>query len=335
MGSPQPITDLSPWLDEDHRAALSMLPASRLDSRDVVGSVAALRAGAAERRHRWPLPPLPPTVTLEDRFAPGYNGAPDVPVRLYRPAGQVEAGPAFYWIHGGGMVMGDIAVSDAYCAGIAEELGILVASVEYRLAPEHPYPAPLEDCYAGLHWLDGEADALHIDRERLAIGGASAGGGLAAGLALFARDLGQVAICFQLLVYPMLDDRNTTPSSHAILDPRAWNRQSNLVGWSAYLGARTGRPEDVPIYASPARATVDQLAGAPPAYLNIGTLDLFLDEDISYAQRLNEAGVPAELHVYPGAFHASVNLVPHAALSQRWQSDERGALRRALRLAAP
>ncbi|MXZ63119.1 MAG: alpha/beta hydrolase, partial [Chloroflexi bacterium] len=159
------------------------------------------------------------------------------------------------------------------------------------------------------------------------IGGGSAGGGLAAGLALAARDRGEVDVCFQLLVYPMIDDRNTTRSAEAIVDERVWNRAANLHGWDAYLAGNAGG-DDVSPYAAPARAT--DLAGLPPAYINVGVLDLFVDEDVTYAQRLMAAGVPTELHVYPGAFHGSPGLVPNSALSQRWAADELAALDRAL-----
>jgi len=258
---------------------------------------------------------------------PGSEGDPEVMVRLYRPEGLEAGGPAFYWIHGGGMVLGHVADSDAKCAKIASKLGVLVASVEYRLAPEHPFPAPVEDCYAGLKWLADSADELGIDPSRIAIGGASAGGGLAAGLALLARDRGEVDISFQLLIYPMLDDRNTTASSQAITDPKVWNRQANLDGWDAYLGGGAGG-DDVSIYAAPARAT--DLAGLPPTYLNVGDLDLFLDEDMAYAKALGAAGVPCELHVYPGAFHGSDSFVSRSSLSRRWIAEEREALKRAL-----
>ena len=265
-------------------------------------------------------------MATEDHHAPSGDGT-DVLVRIYRPARAPSPAPALYWVHGGGLVMGSVAQNDDMCAAIADRLGIVVASVEYRLAPEHPYPAPLEDCYAGLRWLAGHADELGIDRTRIAIGGASAGGGLAAGLALLARDRGEVAVCFQLLVYPMLDDRNVTPSSHAIVDPKVWNREANAAGWNAYLAGRAGA-DDVEPYAAPARAT--DLAGLPPAYIDVGDLDLFLDEDIAYAQALMRAGVPVELHVYPGAFHGSNNFVSRSDLSRRWNADERAALARAL-----
>ena len=152
------------------------------------------------------------------------------------------------------MIVGSVDGSDGFCGQQALDLGILVASVEYRLAPEHPYPAPIEDCYAGLKWFAGAADELGIDPARIAIGGGSAGGGLCAGLALLARDRGEIDVCFQLLVYPMIDDRNSSDSSHAITDPRLWNREKNLIGWGAYLAGGDGG-EDVPPYAAPARAT--------------------------------------------------------------------------------
>ena len=314
--------DLDALLDEEHRAALDAMP-MRMDLADIE----AARAGMAERRAALPVPPLPEGVTIEDRYAPGPDGAPDVMVRLYRPASLPADAPALYWIHGGGMVLGNVEMNDPYCANVAGRLNVLVASVEYRLAPEHPFPAPLEDCYAGLRWLASGAAGLGVDAGRIAIGGGSAGGGLAAGLALLARDRGEVAVRFQLLVYPMLDDRNATRSSHAITDERVWNRAANLHGWNAYLAGGAGG-EGVSPYAAPARA--EDLAGLPPAYVNVGALDLFVDEDVDYARRLMAAGVPTELHVYPGAFHGSPGLVPDSALSKRWAADELAALDRAL-----
>ncbi len=224
------------------------------------------------------------------------------------------------------MVLGKVEHDDDLCMARAERLRAVVASVEYRLAPEHPFPAPVEDCYAGLKWFAGQADGFGVDRGRIAIGGASAGGGLAAGLALLARDREEVAVAFQFLVYPMLDDRNHTPSSHEITDERLWNREANHLGWNAYLAGRAGEA-DVSPYAAPARA--EDLAGLPPAYINVGDLDLFLDEDIDYAQRLLQAGVPTELHVYPGAFHGSNMFVSRSPLSRRWRDDEWAALERA------
>jgi acetyl esterase/lipase len=314
---------LASRLDDRHLAVYRALPDDLLD----FGDIPSARIRTAELRARMEHPPAPEGLATEDRSAPGRDGAPDVMVRLYRPAALADPAPTLYWIHGGGMILGDVAMNDDWCAAVADDVGIVVASVEYRLAPEHPFPAPLEDCYAGLDWLYANAAELGVDRARIAIGGASAGGGLAAGLALLARDRGQVAVAFQLLVYPMLDDRNITPSSRAVTDPKVWNRHANEVGWNAYLGGRAGAA-DVSPYAAPARAT--DLAGLPPAYVNVGDLDLFVDEDIAYAQALMRAGVPVELHVYPGAFHGSNTFVSRSPLSQRWARDERAALDRAL-----
>ena len=318
--------DIEAQLDAEHLPVFRAVPTRALDPGDVAGTVAAIREAAAARQQGLTVT-LPPAVTVEDRRVTGHAGAPDVRVRLYHPAPGRASGAAFYWIHGGGMIGGSVEMSDAYCARLADELGVLVASVDYRLAPEYPYPAPLDDCYAGLAWLAGAAGELGFDRSRIAIGGGSAGAGLAAGLALMARDRGEVAVCYQHLVYPMLDDRNATRSSHAILDSRVWCRDTNTVGWNAYLGGRAGQ-DGVEPYAAPARAR--DLAGLPPAYICVGTLDLFVDEDIAYAQALLAAGVPVELHVYPGAFHGSVNSVPDSALSRRWRDDETAALERVL-----
>ncbi|MPY95426.1 MAG: alpha/beta hydrolase fold domain-containing protein [Acidimicrobiia bacterium] len=315
-------------LDPAHQSVLRAIPEEFLDLTDIAATRVRFDQVMAQR----PRPQWPDGLGAEDHLAPGRDGGPDVSVRLYRPAGLAAPAPALYWVHGGGMVLGSVAMDEDQCAGLADSLQIVVASVEYRLAPEHPFPAPVEDCYTGWAWLAANAATLGVDPGRVAIGGGSAGGGLAAGLALLARDRGGPAICFQLLVYPMLDDRNATPSSHAVTDPRLWNRTANQLGWGAYLSGRAGEA-DVSPYAAPARAT--DLAGLPPTYINVGELDLFLDEDIAYAQALVKAGVPTELHVYPGAFHGSNNFVSRSALSRRWAADERAALARALHGSEP
>ncbi|MXX31832.1 MAG: alpha/beta hydrolase [Chloroflexi bacterium] len=317
-----PALDIEAHMDAEHLAVLQALP-FRLDLSDIP----ATRTVMEGLREMLAAAPLPDNVSVEDHMAPGQEGAPDVMVRTYRPASLPTNAPALYYIHGGGMVLGDVAGSDPYCANVADQLNVLVASVEYRLAPEHPFPAPIEDCYAGLRWFASSADEFGIDRSRIAIGGGSAGGGLAAGLALVARDRGEVEVCFQLLVFPMLDDRNITRSSQAIVDDRVWNRAANIAGWDAYLSGNAGG-DDVSPYAAPSRAT--DLAGLPPAYINVGTLDLFVDEDIAYAQALLAADVPVELRVYPGAFHGSNMMAPDTEISKRWNSDELAALDRAL-----
>ena len=265
-------------------------------------------------------------VVYSDHQAPGLNGAPQVRVRLYRPADQPGQLPCLYWIHGGGHVLGQIEQDDLMMEHIVEAVGCAAVSVEWRRPPEHPFPAPMDDCYAGLKWAHANAAELGLDPGRIAVGGASSGGGSAAGLALLARDRGEVPVCFQLLVYPMLDDRNVTPASQAVTEPKVWNRQSNLIGWHSYVGDAVGTDQVSP-YAAPTRA--DSLAGLPPAYLPVGDLDLFIDEDIEYAQRLQQADVPAELHVYPGGIHGFDLLAPASRLAQRFVRDRDEALRRA------
>ncbi|MPY93179.1 MAG: alpha/beta hydrolase fold domain-containing protein [Acidimicrobiia bacterium] len=269
--------------------------------------------------------PPSPNVTREDHFVPGLEGEPEVRVRHYRPVEQSEALPCLYWIHGGGHVLGQIEQDDPMMDHVVEAIGCAVVSVDWRRPPEHPFPAPMNDCYAGLMWTYKNAAELRIAPDHIAIGGASSGGGSAAGLALLARDKGEIPVCFQLLIYPMLDDRNVTPASHAITDPKVWNRKSNLIGWQAYLGGAAGT-DDVSPYAAPTRAV--DLEGLPPAFIPVGDLDLFLDEDIEYAQRLLEAGVPTELHVYVGGIHGFDLLAPASGLAQRFRRDRDEALRR-------
>ena len=314
--------NLEDHLDADHLAVLEMLPGDLLDLSDL----AVTRARLNEFIAQMPAPEMPDSVEVADHHAKAVDGH-QVLVRVYRPKQRRDRSPGMYWIHGGGMVLGDVGMDDAGCAGIASDLNVVVASVDYRLAPEFPYPTPLEDCYCGLLWFFEQAEAFGLDTARIAVGGASAGGGLAAGLALLARDRKQVSPCFQLLRFPMLDDRNDTPSSFMIDDSRLWNRDANAAGWSAYLDANNGA-DDVPYHAAPARAT--DLGGLPPAIITVGSLDMFLDEDIAYAQALLGAEVPCELHVYPGAFHGSSSFVPQSDTSRRWRRDEKAALDRAL-----
>ncbi len=329
----QPI-DLAARLDDDHRSVLELVPVDLLDLSDIDKT----RTGVEALLATIPRPDFPPGLTIEDVFVPGFDGdvdgdaeddadrGPDVMVRVYRPAELPAGAPALFWIHGGGLVLGSVDMDDAECARRATDLGCLVASVEYRRAPEHRFPVPLQDCYAGLTWLASNSERLGIDAGRIVVGGASAGGGLAASLALMARDKGGPSIAFQLLVYPMLDHRNVTHSSYEIVDPRVWNRDANVAGWAAYLGS--SQPREVSPWASPAVAS--DLAGLPPAYINVGQFDLFLDEDVAYALALQRAGVPVELHVYPGAFHGSNSMVAHAPVSVRWRHDEDAALTAAL-----
>ena len=229
--------------------------------------------------------------------------------------------------HGGGFTAGTPEQNEGLCLRIAAEVNCLVASVDYRLAPAHPFPAAPDDCYAALLWLAANAATFGLDAQRIAVGGSSAGAGLAAAVALMARDRGEVALAYQLLVYPCLDDRHETASSHEFAaEGMIWNRAQSLRGWGAYLGAgHQGTPSP---YAAPAR--VADVAGLPPTYMMAAQLDLLRDEDIAYATRLTQAGVPTELHVHPGAMHGFVLFAAQAAASQRAIGDYVAALGRAL-----
>ena len=263
-------------------------------------------------------------LDIEDRTVPGYQGAPDVPVRIYRSHRAPSLSPAVLTIHGGGFVLGSIESEHALGVHLATALGIVVVSVEYRLAPEDPFPAGLHDCYAALLWIDDQADALGVDRSRVAVAGQSAGGGLAAALALFSRDHDGPSLCFQFLGIPELDDRLETPSMRAFVDTPLWHRPNAELSWAYYLGPDRG---DVSVYAAPARAT--DLAGLPPAYVTAMEFDPLRDEAIHYALALLAAGVSVELHVYPGTFHGSA-VVATAQVSQRMQREELTVLAKAL-----
>ncbi|WP_059008913.1 alpha/beta hydrolase [Streptomyces specialis] len=284
-----------------------------------------------EEMNRAALAAQPPDdrVEHEDLTVPGPPGAPAVAVRVYRPAGSAGGDPlpGILYIHGGGMITGSVDTDHRQVLPLVTGVHAVVVSVGYRLAPEHPDPAPVEDCYAAFVWLAREAGRLGVDPRRLALYGGSAGGGLAAGVALLARDRGTPGAAFVMLPYPMLDDRNTTPSSHQITDVGIWDRAANLQGWRALLGDRAGTA-DVSPYAAPARA--EDLRGLPPTYLDVGDLDLFRDEDIDFAARLARAGVPVELHVYPGGVHASELLAPGSELGTRVTGYRLAALNRAL-----
>ncbi|MCJ7670683.1 MAG: alpha/beta hydrolase [Acidimicrobiia bacterium] len=247
---------------------------------------------------RQPAPPAELSTAVErtDRQVPGD---PPVAVRVHRPADATGPLPCFVSMHGGGFVIGSVDMDDLLFDRWCPLLGVVGVSVDFRLAPETPYPGPLDDCYRALVWTYEHADELGVHRDAIVLHGVSAGGGLAAGLALLARDRGEVPVALQILDTPMLDDRRVTASSRQ--DGLAiWNRESNEFGWRSYLGDRFDT-DDVPAYAAPTRAT--DLAGLPPAFVSVGSCDGFRDEDVEYALRLNQAGVPAELHVYAGAPH--------------------------------
>jgi acetyl esterase/lipase len=250
---------------------------------------------------------------------------PQVTVRVHRPKGAKGALPCVYSIHGGGYIIGSNDMDDVKFDVWCPRFNVVGVSVEYRLAPETPYPGPLEDCYVGLKWTHEHAAELGIDPDKIGITGVSAGGGLCAGLALLARDRGEVPVQFQLLDCPMLDDRQETASSQ-LEGLIVWSKASNAFGWRSYLGDLYGSA-DVPAYAAAARAT--NLAGLPEAYVCVGGADGFRDEDITYAMRLYGAGVPAELHVYPGAPHG-VALWAESDIAQRYNRDQQDWLGRQL-----
>jgi acetyl esterase/lipase len=241
-------------------------------------------------------------------------------VRLHRPPGNDASPAALLWIHGGGYVVGRPQHSDEFCRRLSRKLGITVAAPSYRLAPEHPYPAALEDLYAALKWL---VSLPSVDPSRVAIAGESGGGGLAAALAFVVRDFGEISPALQLLSYPMLDDRTvgTTAVAHHY---RLWNERMNRFAWASYLG---GADPDVAV---PARR--HDLAGLPPAWIGTGTADLFYDEDVAYAERLNDAGVPSHLEVVQGAFHGFDRVASRTAVARAFFESQCTALRGALTL---
>lgn len=263
-------------------------------------------------------------IAITDVEVPGPDGP--VPARLYAPEGAAPAGgrPALLDLHGGGFAIGSIAMEHAFATVVARQLGAVVVTPEYRLAPEHPFPAGLEDCYATLVWMHAQSDALGIDPTRVGVGGQSAGGGLSAAVALLARDRNGPALCFQFLGIPEIDHRLETASMRAFTDTPLWNRPNAVLSWEYYLGGDT---TDVSPYASPALA--EDLAGLPPAYVTTMEFDPLRDEGIDYALRLLQAGVSVELHSFPGTFHGSA-LIPTAAVSRRGEAELLVALRRGL-----
>jgi len=238
---------------------------------------------------------------------------PHIVVRVHRPVALAAPAACIYSIHGGGYVIGSYEMDDFFLDRYCNEFGCVGVSVEYRLAPEVPYPGPLDDCYAGLAWTIAHAEELGVDPARVGIAGVSAGGGLAAGLALLARDRGELPVAFQLLQCPMIDDRQVTPSSRCD-NLLVWSREANTFGWQSYLGARYGT-DDIPAYAAAARA--GDLAGLPPTMVITGGADGFRDENIDYARRLGEAGVPTDLTVIAGAPHG-VHLFIGTTPERRW-----------------
>jgi acetyl esterase/lipase len=270
-------------------------------------------------------------VALDVRALPAADGLDGVEVRIYDPAGRADGSPAVLYIHGGGYVVGAAVGDDAVCADTARRLGALVVSVEYRLAPEHPFPAAHEDCLRALRWLHDGADDLRINPARVAVSGESAGGGLAAALVQRAVDDG-LPVCFQHLIYPMLDDRTVLRAEREGGWNAVWTPRSNRFGWTAYLAQEPGLETTAP-YAVPARR--ESLEGMPPTWIGVGSADLFHDEDVEYADRLRAAGVECDLVVVPGMYHAGQRFAPQAPAAKEFEATSFNALARGLDVTVP
>jgi acetyl esterase len=288
-------------LDPELTPILAVIPEALADINR--GNIASIREALSAQS----LEPPPSSVKIEQHVVPTRDG--DVAVFVYRRESSVPQA-CLVWLHGGGYILG--SAEDERARKIAESLDCTVVSVDYRLAPEHPFPAGPEDCHAALLWTVEHAAALKIDPTRLALGGASAGGGMAAGVALMNRDRGGPDLALQLLLYPMIDNLHDTPSGQITNNP-VWNRKTSFNAWEMYLNGVPG--EKASPYAAAARAT--DLTGLPPAYICVGAEDLFRDEDIEYARRLMAAGVASELSVYPGLYHGADMFAPQAAVCQR------------------
>ncbi|MGH3568641.1 MAG: alpha/beta hydrolase [Pseudonocardia sp.] len=308
-------SELAPWVAK----------LVRVDYADLGNARATLSQITARQPAYRPLAP----VDVAPRTVPGTPGGRPIPVRTYRPSGSPEPAPGLIYLHGGGFVLGDLDTVHSSATRIADQVGAVVVSVDYRLAPEHPFPAGLEDCYATLEWTAGHAGELGIDPTRIGVGGESSGGGLAAAVTLLARDRGGPRVCFQCLMSPELDDRLDTVSARSFTDTPKFNRANAVASWTYYLG-KLGEPgsSGVPDHAAPGRAV--DLSGLPPAFVSVCEFDPLRDEDIIYAHRLIQAGVKTELCYYPGTFHASFT-ISDATVSQKMIADQIDALRRGLR----
>ncbi len=301
--------ELAPWVPQLPAVDLSDVPRARA-------------AGAARQEpaagYESPVP-----LAVADRLVPGLDDDPGVAVRMYAPAEVSEPLPGLLYIHGGGFSLGSVDGDDVRTREIAAIAQAVVVSVEYRLAPEDPFPAGLRDCTAALAYLAKNAGELGVDPQHIGVAGNSAGAGLAAATALLARDQGGPELCLQYLSIPELDDRLETPSSRAFTDTPVANRANVILTWQHYLAG-----QQATAYAAPARAT--DLTGLPPSYVAVCEFDPLRDEGIDYAQRLVQAGVPVELHLYPGTFHGSSRIMT-AAVSQRMSRDSLEAIHRLLR----
>lgn len=301
------ITDLTPHLLPSVAKALEAAPATypRED----------LDFNKYRKMMEMPPTPAPDDVSISDMTVPGYREEdPDVPVRVYTPA-DAPAKDTLVWIHGGGFVVGGLNDDDPRCIQWTRKAKCNVVSVDYRLAPEHTFPAATNDCYAALLWTAAGPEVLGGKQQQIAIGGASAGGCHAAAVALMARDLDGPTLCYQLLLVPVLDDRHETRSSQVIHDPRVWNREKSISCWKLYLGK--DHSGDVSYYASPARA--EDLSGLPPASIFVAEMDLLRDEAVDYANRLTASDIRTNLSVYAGTCHGAMD--PNSDIARRMARD--------------
>lgn len=281
---------------------------------------------ATARRNSFGLPPLA-EPSWREKMIPGPTGAPAVRVFIVNGTPGAALRPAILHIHGGGFIIGDAKSALGTVQDLAKSLDCVVVTVDYRLAPETRFPGSLEDNYAALKWLYQHAAEIGVDPSRIAVMGESAGGGHAAMLAIAARDRGEVPLVYQALIYPMLDDRTGTKPVPPYKGALIWTPASNRFGWASLLGVPAGSRR-VPYGSVPAR--VEDLRGLPPAFIGVGSIDLFVDEDIAYARRLIGAGVPTELNVVPGAFHGFDVVGRNTAVGREFKSDLMNGLRRAL-----
>jgi acetyl esterase/lipase len=274
-----------------------------------------------------PAPKTPDDILIENTFISGSDDQTKIRLRIYHPKSVVAPTPVLIWMHGGGYVMGKPEQDDGACIQFVSELGIIVVSVDYRCAPKYPFPAALEDSYSALTWVASHAQQLGADAARIAIGGNSAGGGLAAAVAQLAHDRREIRPIFQLLVYPMLDDRTVVRTDIDDSNNVTWSHESNRFGWESYLGKAYGA-EEVPAYSVPARR--EDLSGLPPAWIGVGSLDIFHDEAIAYARRLQACDIECEMVVVPGAFHGFDAIDPQIPIVQHFRKSQISALKKRL-----
>lgn len=270
---------------------------------------------------------MPEVASIKNIKIDNKDGSAKVRLRLYQPANRMNVTPALIWMHGGGYIIGKPEMEDALCIQFVRELGISVISVDYRLAPKFPFPAGLDDCYSALMWAKQNSEVYGFDENRIAVGGTSAGGGLAAALAQLAYDRKEVALVFQCLTYPMLDDRTVLRTDIDDSNSPTWSQKNNRFGWESYLGEHYGADE-ILAYSVPARR--EDLSGLPPAWIGVGTLDVFYEEDTMYAQRLKEAGIDCDLNIVEGAFHGFDAFDQKLSIVQEFRKTQIAALRKHL-----